>query len=68
MKRRTTMSKFKEDENFDNKMFEDIRELCICCAKSVVVISQRYNQDPRLISKLFLEVYKKINDDLENSR
>jgi len=62
------MNKFKKDENFDNRMFEDIRELCICCAKSVVVISQRYNQNPRLISKLFLEVYKKINDDLENSK
>ena len=62
------MSKFKKDENFDNRMFDDIRELCICCAKSVVVISQRYNENPRLISKLFLEVYKKINDDLENGK
>ena len=48
-------------------MFDDIRELCICCAKAVVVISNRYKEDPRLISKLFIEVYQKINSDLENS-
>ena len=54
-------------KDFDDKMFEDIRELCICCAKSVVVISKRYNEDPRLVSKLFIEVYTKINDDLDKS-
>lgn len=57
----------KMNEDFNDKMFEDIRELCICCAKSVVVISKRYNEDPRLISKLFMEVYTKINDELDKS-
>lgn len=50
----------------DPQMFKDIQELCICCAKSVVVISQRYNEDPRLVSKLFIDVYKEINDAVEN--
>ena len=57
----------KNPEDFDNRMFNDIRELCVCCAKSVVVIAKRYNEDPRLVSKLFIEVYKKINDDAENA-
>ena len=61
------MSRFNKQE-FNDKMFEDIRELCICCAKSVVVISQRYNEDPRLVSKLFLEAYKEINDAVENAK
>jgi len=57
----------KMNKDFNDKMFEDIRELCICCAKSVVVISKRYNEDPRLVSKLFIEVYTKINDELDKS-
>lgn len=60
------MGKFKKE--FDDRMFEDIRELCICCAKSVVIIAKRYNEDPRLVSKLFLEVYKEINDAVENAK
>ena len=57
----------KNQSNFDDKMFDDIRELCICCAKSVVVISQRYNEDPRLVSQLFMDAYQRINDALEKS-
>lgn len=58
----------KVEKDFNGQMFEDIRDLCICCAKSVVVISQRYNEDPRLVSKLFLEAYKEINDAVENAK
>ena len=57
----------KANRAFNDKMFEDIRELCICCAKSVVVISKRYDEDPRLVSKLFIEIYKEINDAVENA-
>jgi len=54
--------------SFDNQMFEDIRELCICCAKSVTIIAGRYNEDPRLVNKLYMEVYKTISDMLEESK
>lgn len=54
-------------DDFNPQMFKDIRELCICSAKAVSVISGRYKEDPRLISKLFIEVYQKINDDLEKT-
>lgn len=60
------MSKLEKEEN--GPMFDDIRELCICCAKSIIVIANRHKQNPRLVSKLFIEVYKKINDDLENGK
>lgn len=54
--------------NPDSQMYEDIRELCICSAKAVTVIAGRYNEDPRLVSKLYIEVYKTINDMLEKSK
>lgn len=46
-------------------LFEDIRELCICCAQGIVVISKRYNEDPRVVSKFFLEVFKEILDRID---
>ena len=49
------------------ELFEDIQELCTCCARSVVVISQKHYEDPRLVSQLFLEAYQKINDDLNKN-
>lgn len=51
----------------DSKMFEDIRELCVLCAKGIVVIAQEHNENPRLVSKLFIQIYQKINDDVESS-
>lgn len=53
---------------FDSRMFDDIRELCTCCVKSVVLISEQYKEDPRLVSELFLEAYKKIHADSENMK
>jgi len=61
------MSRRNRNNDLDDRMFDDIRELCVCCAKAVVVIAKRYNEDPRLVSKLFIEVYNKINDDVENA-
>lgn len=55
------------EKDYTSAMFNDIRELCTLCAKSVVIISKRYNEDPRLISKLFIEVYTKINEELDKS-
>jgi hypothetical protein len=54
-------------EKLNDAFFQDIRELCICCAQGVVVIAKRYNYNPADVSKLFLEVYTKINNDVENS-
>lgn len=45
---------------FNPALFEDIRELCVYCAKGIVIVSQRHNENPRLVSKLFLEVFKEI--------
>ena len=53
---------------FNNQMFEDIRELCCCSAKAIAIISQRYDEDPRLVNRLFIEVYQKISDDVDNTR
>lgn len=55
---------YKNNPN-NTKLFEDIRELCIYCAKGIVIISQRHNENPRLVSKLFLEVFKEIVDRVE---
>ena len=51
----------------DPQMFKDIQELCTCSAKAVIVIGKRYNEDPRLISKLFIELYQKINEELDKT-
>ena len=56
----------KRSTDIDPKMLDDIRELCVCCAKAVVVISHRYNEDPRLVSELFHQAYRKINDDINH--
>ena len=53
---------------FNEQMFTDIRELCCCSAKAVTVISERYNEDPRLVNRLFIEVYQKISDDIDKTR
>lgn len=57
----------KKNTEVDPKMFDDIRELCVCCAKAVVAISTKYNENPRLVNKLFIEVYTKISDEVEKS-
>lgn len=56
-------------ERMENpQFFDDIRELCILCAKGVVTIANRYNFNPRDVSKLFIELYTRINDEVENSK
>jgi hypothetical protein len=57
----------KNPNDFDDQMFQDIQELCICSAKAAVVIAKRYNEDPRLVSQLFMDAYQRINDALEKS-
>ena len=57
----------KNPNDFDNQMFQDIKELCLCSAKAVIVIAKRYNEDPRLVSRLFIDVYQKINAEVEKS-
>lgn len=52
----------------DPQFFEDIRELCILCAKGVVTIANRYNFNPRHVSKLFIELYTKIDGMVDNSK
>lgn len=49
----------------DSKLFEDIRELCVCCAKGIVVISERHKENPKLVSKLFVEVFQTILREME---
>ena len=51
----------------DSQFFADVRELCVLCAKGVVTIANRYDFNPKDVSKLFIELYTKINDDVENS-
>lgn len=46
-------------------LFTDIRELCICCARGIVVIANRYNENPRLVSKLFIKLFQEINDQVD---
>lgn len=51
----------------NNELFEDIQELCVCCAKSIVVISSKHNENPKFVSKLFLDIFTKIVEDLLKS-
>ena len=51
----------------DPQFYEDIRELCKLCAKGVITIAQRYNFNPRDVSKLFIQLYTKINEQVEDS-
>ena len=61
------MKSHKYNNNPDNpELFEDIRELCIYCAKGIVIISQRHNENPRLVSRLFITVFNKIVDMVDN--
>ena len=54
-------------EKLNDEFVQDIRELCIFCAKGVVVISKKHNLNPEYVSKMFIEVYNKIQSDVENS-
>lgn len=58
--------KKKKEKDFDDQMFADIRELCVCCVNAVVVIAKRYNEDPLMVSNLFLDVYKSIDEEAQS--
>jgi hypothetical protein len=60
--------RYNYSKELPKEMFEDIRELCLCCAKSIAVISNRYNEDPRLICKLFIELFTRISEDVDKAR
>ena len=51
----------------DSQFFEDIKELCVLCAKGVVTIAERHHYNPKDVSKLFIELYTKIQNDVENT-
>ena len=42
----------------------DIRQLCISCANAVVAIAEKHNEDPRLVSEVFINAYSTINSKL----
>lgn len=46
-------------------LFEDVRQLCICNAKAISELSKKHNEDPRLITKLFLEIFKLILNNVD---
>ena len=54
-------------DNMDSKLVEDVKELCICCAKGIVLLSDRYKIHPEVIAKVFIEVFQKILDDMNRS-
>lgn len=60
--------KSKTERMEDPQFFDDIRELCILCAKGVVTIANRYNFNPRDVSKLFIELYTKIDGMVDSSK
>ena len=60
------MSKIEKETN--GPLLNDIQELCTCCAKSIVVISERYNINPRFVAQLFLDLFNKVNDDLRKTQ
>lgn len=47
------------------ELFEDIKELCIYCAKGIAMLSKKHNVSPQLISKLFVEVFQVILQEME---
>lgn len=54
-------------DNIDSKLVDDVRELCICCAKGIVLLSDRYKIHPEVIAKVFIEVFQKILDDMHRA-
>lgn len=60
------MPQYNYNPNPDPQMFGDIRELCSCTAKAVAVIGKRYNEDPRLINKLFIQLYQQVDEEVNN--
>lgn len=59
------MSKIEYEPN--RELVSDIQDLCVCCAKAIVEISKKHNISPRIVSKFFIEVYQKINSDVDAS-
>lgn len=50
----------------NDDLFNDVKELCMCCAKGIVAISNKHKENPKLVSRLFIDVFTKIVEQLEN--
>lgn len=57
------MSKIEYEEN--QELVADIQDLCVLCAKAIVKIANKHDINPKLISKFFIEIFQKINSDME---
>lgn len=53
-------------DSSESRMFEQVRELCVLCAKGIVKISDDTGINPKLIAKFFIEVFQKIIGDMES--
>lgn len=49
----------------NKELFNDIRDLCVYSAKGIAFISKKHDVSPQMISKLYVEVFQKIIEEIE---
>lgn len=50
-----------------DQLVKDMQELCNCCAKGIVMLSERYHINPQVLTKTFIEVFQNIVEEMNKS-
>ena len=50
-----------------DQLVEDVKELCVCCARGIVLLAERYRMNPKIIAKLFIEVFQQIIEEMDKA-
>ena len=49
----------------ESAMFNQIKELCLLCAKGIVKISDATGYPPQLVAKFFVEIFQEILQNMD---
>ena len=52
----------------ESRMFDQIRELCVLCAKGISKISKDTGIHPELVAKMFIKTFQHIVDEMEEDK
>lgn len=49
----------------ESLLFDKVHELCILCAKGIAMIAGDTHTHPKLVAKLFMEVFQTVLDKMD---